>query len=278
MTVPAPTNRTGMSMSFLNPAQSVTEFKLESRMESERMEKSLVPPSIELNNISKSYGNVQALKGLSFRLEPGERCALLGPNGAGKTTTLKILVGLLTPNSGEAKIGNYSPSSEDARRIMGYLPDDASPYRSFSVRENMEYIGALRGVEDVSDRVDRLLDLLQLREYEKAKVGRLSRGNVQKLALSLAIIHEPLALLLDEPLNYLDIPTQETVIDQLKNLNSTLLVSTHIMEVATRLTERVVMISHGSVVWSGTLNDLKKLGKDGEPVEKIVARMLTDVL
>ena len=242
------------------------------------MEKSFLPPSVELNNISKNYGDVQALKGLTFKLEPGERCALLGPNGAGKTTTLKILVGLLSPNSGYVKIGGYAPQSQEARRMMGYLPDDASPYRSFSVRENMEYIGALRGVDNVSEKVDRLLDSLQLREYEKAKVGRLSRGNVQKLAMALAIIHDPSVLFLDEPLNYLDIPTQETVIDILKGLKATLLVSTHIMEVATRLTERVVMISHGSVVWTGTLGELKNLGKEGEPIERVVARMLTDAI
>ncbi len=242
------------------------------------MERSTLPPSIEMNGVSKYYGDFQALKNLSFKLEPGERCALLGPNGAGKTTTLKILVGLLSPSSGEAKIGDFSPSSEDSRRMMGYLPDDASPYRTFSVRENMEYIGALRGIDNVSDKVDRLLDSLQLREYEKSKVGRLSRGNVQKLAISLAIIHDPSVLLLDEPLNYLDIPTQETVIEYLKNLNSTQLVSTHIMEVATRLTDRVIMISRGMFVWSGTLEELKGLGKEGEPIERIVARMLTDVL
>ena len=242
------------------------------------MERSMTPPSVELKGVSKYYGNIQALKGLTFRLEPGERCALLGPNGAGKTTTLKILVGLLSPNSGEARIGDFSPSSEEAHRIVGYLPDDASPYRSFSVRENLEYIGALRGVGNVSDKVDRLLDYLQLREYERAKVGSLSRGNVQKLALALAIIHEPSVLLLDEPLNYLDIPTQENVIDYLKDLNSTQLVSTHIMEVATRLTDKVIMISRGVVIWKGTLEELKKLGKEGEPIERVVARMLTDVL
>ncbi len=242
------------------------------------MDRIRAPPAIELENISKNYGDIQALKGLSFRLEPGQRCALLGPNGAGKTTTLKILVGLLSPDSGYVRIGNYPPVSEEARRIMGYLPDDASPYRSFSVRENMEYIGALRGVDDVSEKVDRLLDALQLREYERAKVGRLSRGNLQKLAISLAIIHEPTVLFLDEPLNYLDIPTQEIVIDQLKMLNATILVSTHIMEVATRLTERVIMISHGSKIWSGSLSELKELGQDGEPIEKVVARMLTDAV
>jgi ABC-2 type transport system ATP-binding protein len=242
------------------------------------MERSLVPPSIELKNVSKSYGPIQALKELSFRLEPGERCALLGPNGAGKTTTLKILVGLLRPDKGEARIGDLEPTSEEARRMLGYLPDDASPYRTLSVRENMEYIGALRGVPDVSDKVDKLLDSLMLREYEKAKVGRLSRGNLQKLSLALSIIHDPTAILLDEPLNYLDIPTQEIVIEQLKKLDSTQLVSTHIMEVATRLTNKVIMISRGSVIWIGSLADLKKMGSEGEPIESVVSRMLTDVV
>ncbi len=234
-------------------------------------------PSMELKGVHKSYGPVHALRGASLRLEPGDKCALLGPNGAGKTTSLKILVGLLSPDEGEAFIGNYQPSSREAKRILGYLPEDASPYRTLSVRENMEYIGALRGVEDLRDRVESMMDILQLREYERAKVGRLSRGNVQKLAIALSIIHSPSAVLMDEPLNYLDIPTQERVIDYLNKLRSTQLVSTHIMGVAFRLTTKVIMISHGKVIWLGALNDLKKLGQEDEPVEHIVARMLTDV-
>jgi ABC-2 type transport system ATP-binding protein len=236
-----------------------------------------VAPSIEVSNVTKKYGNVVALKNLSFRLEPGERCALLGPNGAGKSTTLKILVGLLTPDLGEAKIGNMEPTSEEARRIIGYLPEDASPYRTLSVRENLEYIGALRGIEDVALKTDKLIDMLKLREYEKAKVGRLSRGNLQKLALALSIIHDPPVIFLDEPLNYLDIPTQENVISYLNGLNSTQLVSTHIMGVAGRLADKVIMISHGAVMWSGTLMDLKKLGHEDEPIESVVARMLVNV-
>lgn len=235
------------------------------------------PPSIELLNVSKNYGTVQALRGINLRLEPGDRFALLGPNGAGKTTSLKILVGLLTPDKGEARVGNFKPTSEGARRMMGYLPEDASPYRTLSVRENLEYIGALREVDDLNGKVDNLLDSFQLREYERAKVGRLSRGNIQKLALALSIIHEPSALLLDEPLNYLDIPTQESVIDQLNKMKSTQLVSTHIMGVASRLTTKVIMISHGKVMWTGSLNELKSHGQEDEPIEHIVARMLMDV-
>ena len=240
--------------------------------------KGFTDASIEVNNVAKSYGPVVALKGLSFRLTSGEKCALLGPNGAGKSTTLKLLVGLLKPDQGEVKVGGLDPSSTEARKIIGYLPEDASPYRTLSVRENLEYVGALREVENLKEKVDSLLDTLTLREYERAKVGRLSRGNAQKLALALSIIHSPKILLLDEPLNYLDIPTQENVISLLNGeTSSTQLVSTHIMSVAGRLTDHVIMISRGALVWNGVISDLKKLGAENEPVEKIVARMLTSV-
>ncbi|MDH2900055.1 MAG: ABC transporter ATP-binding protein [archaeon] len=240
--------------------------------------KGFTDASIEVNGVAKSYGPVVALKGLSFQLTSGEKCALLGPNGAGKSTTLKLLVGLLKPDQGEAKVGGLDPSSAEARKIIGYLPEDASPYRTLSVRENLEYVGALREVENLEERVETLLDTLTLREYERAKVGRLSRGNTQKLALALSIIHSPNILLLDEPLNYLDIPTQENVISLLnEQKNCTELVSTHIMSVAGRLTDHVIMISRGAVVWTGVISDLKKLGAENEPVEKIVARMLTSI-
>lgn len=234
--------------------------------------------SIDVNGVAKSYGPIVALKGLSFHLTSGEKCALLGPNGAGKSTTLKLLVGLLKPDQGEVKVAGLDPPSQEARKISGYLPEDASPYRTLSVRENLEYVGALREVPNLKDRVDRVMDNLTLREYERAKVGRLSRGNAQKLALALAILHSPKILLLDEPLNYLDIPTQERVISLLNDdISSTQLVSTHVMSVAGRLTDHVIMISRGAVVWTGEISDLKKLGSENEPVEKIVARMLTSV-
>ncbi|MEM3186411.1 MAG: ABC transporter ATP-binding protein [Conexivisphaerales archaeon] len=231
--------------------------------------------AVIVENVYKSYGRVIALRGLSFKLNQGDRCALLGPNGAGKSTTLKILAGLLKPDSGIASIMGSEPSSIQARSILGYLPEDPSPYRTLSVRENLEYIAALRRVPDTKERVDRMLDYLELKEYEKSKVSKLSRGNVQKLSLALSLLHEPKVILLDEPLNYLDIPTQEKVIFLLKRMNSTMLVSTHIMSVAERLTEQVVVIAKGNVIWKGGMDELRGISKD-EPVESIVARMMTN--
>jgi ABC-2 type transport system ATP-binding protein len=230
---------------------------------------------IELDQVTKYYGSVQALSNLSFQIPIGGRYALLGPNGAGKSTTLKLLVGSLRPDSGSVKILGSFPESKEAKSAVGYLPEDALPYRMLSVRENLEYIGALRRVSDLEARVDYLLDELDLRQYERSNVGRLSRGNTQKLAIALALVHSPNVLLLDEPLNYLDIPTQEKVISILDKLEGTHLVSTHIMSIAGRLTDSVVMIAKGSILWTGTIDELRKKGSPEEPIERVVARMMT---
>jgi len=230
---------------------------------------------IELEHVSKSYGTVMALNDLTFEIPIGGRFALLGPNGAGKSTTLKLLIGSLRAETGAVRILGQSPESRESKAAVGYLPEDALPYRMLSVRENLEYIAALRGVEDVRGRTDYLLDELELRQYEKSNVGRLSRGNTQKLAIALSIIHSPKVLLLDEPLNYLDIPTQEKVITMLDRMEGTHLVSTHIMAIANRLTDSVVMISKGMFLWEGTIEELRKRGSPEEPIEKVVARMMT---
>ncbi len=232
-------------------------------------------PCIEAKFVSKSYGKTVALNDVSFSIPCGERYALLGPNGAGKSTTLRLLVGLLKPDTGTIRINGKEPFSAAAKSILGYLPEDATPYRTLSVRENLEYIAALRGVRNVVAAADQFMDELSLREYERAKVGKLSRGNLQKLSIALALIHNPKIVLLDEPLNYLDIPTQESVFKMLKSLDSTQIVSTHIMSIATRLTDKVLMITRGKIVWDGTIDELKAMERGDEPIESVVARMMT---
>ena len=225
--------------------------------------------------MTKSYGKTVALDDVSFSIPCGESYALLGPNGAGKSTTLRLLVGLLKPDTGTIKIDGHEPFSPEAKSTPGYLPEDATPYRTLSVRENLEYIAALRGVKDVAGATDRFLDELTLREYERAKVGKLSRGNMQKLSIALALVHNPKIVLLDEPLNYLDIPTQEKMFKMLKSLDSTMIISTHIMSIATRLTEKVLMIARGKIVWNGTIDTLKGMEVGDESIESVVARLMT---
>src|SRR5881296_3317425 len=225
---------------------------------------------IEVKYVTKSYGKTVALDDVSFSIPCGERYALLGPNGAGKSTTLRLLVGLLKPDTGTIKIDGHEPFSPEAKSTLGYLPEDATPYRTLSVRENLEYIAALRGVKDVAYATNRFLDELSLREYERAKVGKLSRGNMQKLSIALALVHDPKIVLLDEPLNYLEIPTQERVFKMLKSLDST-----HIMSIATRLTNKVLMIARGKIVWNGTIDALKAMEVGDESIESVVARLMT---
>jgi len=230
---------------------------------------------IYMNDVHKSYGNRPALRGLSVNIPAGERYALIGPNGAGKSTTLKLLVGLLKPDAGDIRVMGLEPSSIEAKRITGYLPEDASPYGTLSVRENLEYIGALRGVENLKERVDELLDLLSLRDFERYKVSKLSRGNRQKLSIALSIIHRPSVVLLDEPLNYLDIPTQESVVSMFEGMNATFLVSTHIMSIAKRLTSGAILISAGRNIWTGSMHELEQHASGSETIESAIMRLIS---
>lgn len=232
---------------------------------------------IALNDVWKSYGKNPALKGLTMNVKCGERVALLGPNGAGKSTTLRIIAGLLRPDRGKVYVAGYKPNDIEAKRTIGFLPEDATPYLTLSVRENLEYIGSIRRTEGLGDRVEELLDMLDLRQYEKSRTSRLSRGNRQKLALALAIIHRPGIIIMDEPLNYLDIPTQETVIGYLSRMDSSFLVSTHIMSIAERMTSKVIIITLGQKVWDGSISDLRSKAGPEVPIEKIVSRMMNNV-
>lgn len=231
---------------------------------------------IEIANVVKYFGATEALKGLSMSVRCGERVSLLGPNGAGKSTTLKIIAGLLKQDEGDVFLKGFTPNSIDAKRLIGYLPEDPSPYISLSVQENLEYIGSIRGTRNLSDRIDYLMDLLDIGKYRKSRPSALSRGNRQKLALALALIHEPKILIMDEPLNYLDIPSQERVITMLKELDATFLVSTHIMSIAERLTDHAIMITNGHRIWHGTIEELRERGSRQEPIESIVSRLMTD--
>ncbi|AHC51754.1 multidrug ABC transporter ATP-binding protein [Sulfolobus acidocaldarius SUSAZ] len=235
---------------------------------------------IEVDGLIKFYGSFKALDGLTFSIRCGEKVALLGPNGAGKTTTLRILAGLLRPNEGIVKIKgfNISKNPREAKSNIGFLPEDAVPFLNLTVRENLEYVGILRNINNLKERINHLLDVLELWEYERKTVSSLSRGNRQKVALAMAIIHEPAILLLDEPLNYLDIPTQERVINLLNSMNSTMLVSTHIMSIAERLTNKIILITKGKVIWQGGMTELKKLAGENERIEQVVARLIGDSL
>lgn len=231
---------------------------------------------ISMRGVYKYYGSSPALVNMNMDIPELGRYALIGPNGAGKSTTLKLLIGLLKPDSGQIQISGFEPGSMEARRMTGYLPEDAAPYGTLSVRENMEYMAALRGIERPADRVEELLDLLSLREFEHYKISKLSRGNRQKLSIGLAVIHRPRVVLLDEPLNYLDIPTQEKVVSLLEAMDATFLVSTHIMSIAKRLTDSAVIISRGRNIWTGNIRELEQMASGDETIETVIVKLIAD--
>ncbi len=233
--------------------------------------------ALRMESVVKTFGTVRAVDGVDIQIKDRERVALLGENGAGKSTTIRIISGLMKPDSGMVRIYGHRPSSIEAKRYIGYLPEDASPYLNLSVRENLEYIGTIRRTENLQDRIEFFLDMLGLREMEKQKPLTLSRGNRQKLCLALSIIHQPRFAIMDEPLNYLDIPTQEKVFEYFEKMNATFLVSTHILSIARRLTSKVIVLSSGKKVWEGQITELEELTEGTKTIESIVSELMKHV-
>ncbi|MBP1357913.1 MAG: ABC transporter ATP-binding protein [Sulfolobus sp.] len=226
---------------------------------------------IYVQGVEKKFGNTLALNNVSFTIPCGEKWALLGPNGAGKSTLLKVISGLIKPDSGVVKVMGEDSKSPKVRALLGYLPEDADPFPGLSVIDNLKFISAIRGVDE--SQIYELIEILGLRQYINYKASALSRGNKQKLAIAMAILHKPRILLLDEPLNYLDIPSQETVLELLKGFrDSTFLVSTHILSVADKLTEKALIISNGTIRWLGDFSSLRSMSN--ESIEQVVSKII----
>lgn len=240
-------------------------------------ESSFSDQAISALNIVKSFKDRKAISNLNISIPEGRRVALLGPNGAGKSTALKVICGILKPDYGEVRIRGLEPNSQGAKKLLGFLPEDASPYPTLSVRENLEYIGAIRSTENLDSRIDDLVNILGLSEYMEMRVSALSRGNRQKVAVALSIIHRPEIMVMDEPLNYLDIPTQENLISMFTEMKGTFLVSTHIMSIAEKLTDHVIIIARGQEIWNGSTEDLRSMGHGQESIEQIVSRLMKSV-
>jgi ABC-2 type transport system ATP-binding protein len=231
-------------------------------------------PVVEFQNVSFSYGDADVLQGVSFSLEKGDKISIIGSNGAGKSTTLKLSTGLLRPRSGEVRILGENPEKREIKRRFGYLPEDASPYRLLSVQENIQYSALLRGVDDVVSATEKMIDLFDLAHLRLSKAYTLSRGNTQRLALAMVFVHNPEVLIMDEPLNYLDLNVQETVVRLVKKTEATVLLSTHVVSTASRLTDRIMILSSGRIKWAGTIGEIETDMGSGETIEARLGRMM----
>lgn len=238
-------------------------------------------PALRLRGLSKQFGR-PAVDGLDLTVQRGELYALLGPNGAGKTTTLRMVAGLLAPDAGSIEVLGVDMGREAgrAKQAIAYLPDEPMLYAKLKPTEYLEFVAGLWGVEaDVAEeRARRLLDWLDLSKHAHELTEGFSRGMKQKLALAGALIHEPQLLILDEPLTGLDAAAARQVKDLLVEHTSkggTVLLTTHILEVAERMAQRIGIIQHGKLIAQGTLDELR--GQSGTAVESGAGATLEDI-
>lgn len=213
---------------------------------------------IEIDHVSKYYGDFPAVTDISFKVNKGEILGFLGPNGAGKSTTMKMLTGFLPPSSGTIRIAGNDivADSLEARRHIGYLPETVPLYTDMEVTDYLKFMGRIRGMSKdyVNRRTSEVIDIVNLGEYRKTHIGKLSKGFRQRVGIAQAILHEPDVLILDEPTIGID-PIQVVETRRLiKSLGGehTLIVSTHILPEVSMICERVIIINEGQIVAEDT--------------------------
>lgn len=241
-------------------------------------------PLIEASELTKQFGSVQALTGLSFRVMPGEIYGLLGPNGAGKTTTIKVIIGLVEPTSGCVTVEGFDPIKNpiEVKSRIGYVAEKPILYESLSSRDLLEFVASIRKIEQnaASRIVTQLADVFDMEKYFDAPIATLSMGMKQKVALIASLVHQPPVLLLDEPLSGLDAKSSRIVKDLLTlhtQKGGAVLFSTHIMEVAEQLCTRIGIIYQGKVVAEGTFDQLKsKTGNKSETLEEVFLKLTNE--
>ncbi|MFC4212565.1 ATP-binding cassette domain-containing protein [Pedobacter lithocola] len=217
--------------------------------------------SISVKNLSKHYDKQKAVDAISFEAKPGRILGFLGPNGAGKSTTMRMLTGYLEPTSGNAEISNYNISTQslEAKKHIGYLPENTPLYTEMYVKEFLNFVGQTYQLKNLSHRVDEVIKMVGLTPEQHKKIGMLSKGYRQRVGLAQAIIHNPEVLILDEPTSGLD-PNQLVDIRALiKALgkNKTVIISTHIMQEVEAICDYIIIINKGKIVAKDTIEGIK---------------------
>lgn len=216
---------------------------------------------LKIDRLCKNYGNRQVLNGLTFDIFPGEIYGLLGPNGAGKTTTINILCNLLSADSGEIKI-NDLPVSEATKLLIGVAPQENLLYKTLSCEENLSFFGKIYGLnkQERNQQVKACLEAVGLADRAKSPVESLSGGMQRRLNIAVALVHRPKLVVLDEPTTGLDIEARYEVwelIRQLKSQGITVLLTTHLLDEAERLCQRIGVLKGGKIVAEGSLEELR---------------------
>ena len=238
---------------------------------------------IDVQHVTKRYGPITAVQDISFSVAEGEIVAFLGPNGAGKTTTMRILTGYMPATDGIVRVAGFDchESPLEIKRRIGYLPEQPPLYLELTVHEYLTFVGRMKGVEveQVTQRMARVIEQTGLGDVRGRVIGNLSRGYRQRVGLAQALIHDPPVLILDEPTVGLD-PNQIIEIRELiKGLagSHTIILSTHILPEATALCERVIIIHHGQIVAIDTHEQLAARLRQSEKLRVVVKTPLPDM-
>jgi len=222
--------------------------------------------AIDVKNLKKSFGHLQAVREFEFSALQGEILSLLGPNGAGKSTTISMLSGLITPDDGDAFILDFSITKQPqlAKAKLGVVPQEIALYPDLSARENLLFWGKmynLRGSQ-LAQRVDEILDMIGLTERQKDHVGKYSGGMKRRLNIAAALLHKPAVVIMDEPTVGIDPQSRRHILDNVKELNQqgmTVLYTTHYMEEAAELSDHIAIMDQGKIIAYGTHAELIRL-------------------
>jgi ABC-2 type transport system ATP-binding protein len=231
---------------------------------------------ITTEHLVKRFGQKAAVNDVSFEVHAGEIFGFLGPNGAGKTTTIKMIVGLLQPSAGTVRVAGYDVQAQplQAKAASGYVPDTPNLYPKLSGRELLRFVGDLYEVDrvQVGRRSEELLKLFDLDQAADDPIDSYSHGMQQKTALAAALIHDPKVLVLDEPTVGLDPRSARLIKDMLRQLaerGAAVFLSTHILEIAERMCDRIGIINKGELIAVGSMDELRRLGKGETSLEDI---------
>ncbi len=236
---------------------------------------------VKVDNLVKSFGDVVAVNGLSFEVKPGEIFGLLGPNGAGKTTTVKILLGLLEEDSGEIEVFGLDPSKEEikVKNRIGYVSEDPLIYRSMTPRMLFNFISSIRKLDEkgTTEKLKYYFEIFEAVEYYDKLIATLSRGNKQKMQVIASLLHDPDLLIMDEPLTGLDAKSAKVlkeILELHKERGGSVIFSTHILEVAEEVCDRIAIMDKGKLVAIGTMEELSIMAnKAGADLEDIFLRL-----
>ena len=222
---------------------------------------------IEITNLTKNFDQFTAIDDLTFTVKEGEVLGFLGPNGAGKSTTMKLITGFLSASHGTVSIDGFDISENpiEAKSLMGYLPEGAPSYGDMTTLEFLNFVAQVRGFrgEEISQRVQHVLDEVELNSVSQQTIETLSKGFKRRVGLAQAIMHDPKVLILDEPTDGLDPNQKHHVRELIKNLarDKIVIISTHILEEVTAVCSRAIIIAQGRIVADGTPAELESRSK-----------------